>query len=64
MLFSQDELAELPAKFRWGHSAISHILWGDAILSKEDQARGPGVGRSSGHRPASERGKPICKTVL
>lgn len=27
MLFSQDELAELPAKFRWGHSAISHILW-------------------------------------
>lgn len=26
MLISQDELAELPAKFRWGHSAISHIL--------------------------------------
>lgn len=26
MLFSQEELAELPAKFRWGHSAISHIL--------------------------------------
>lgn len=26
MLFSQNELAELPAKLRWGHSAISHIL--------------------------------------
>lgn len=26
MLFSQNELAELPHKFRWGHSAISHIL--------------------------------------
>lgn len=26
MLLSQEELAELPAKFRWGHSAISHIL--------------------------------------
>lgn len=26
MLFSQEELAELPAKFGWGHSAISHIL--------------------------------------
>lgn len=26
MLFSQEELAELPAEFRWGYSAISHIL--------------------------------------
>lgn len=26
MLLSQEEVAELPAKFRWGHSAISHIL--------------------------------------
>lgn len=26
MLFSQEELAQLPAQFRWGHLAISHIL--------------------------------------
>lgn len=26
MLFGQEELVELPVKFRWGHSAISHIL--------------------------------------
>lgn len=35
MLFSQEELAELPAKFRWGHSAISHIL------SKFENEAGP-----------------------
>lgn len=26
MLFSQEELSELPAEFRWGRSAILHIL--------------------------------------
>lgn len=35
MLFSQDELAGLPDKFRWGQSAISHIL------SKFENEAGP-----------------------
>lgn len=35
MLLSQEDLANLPAKFRWGHSAISHIL------SKFDNEAGP-----------------------
>lgn len=35
MLVSQEELAELPAKLHWGHSAISHIL------SKFENEAGP-----------------------
>lgn len=35
MLFGQDELAELPDQFRWGQSAISHIL------SKFENEAGP-----------------------
>lgn len=35
MLLGQEELAELPAKFRWGYSAISHIL------SKFENEAGP-----------------------
>lgn len=35
MLLSQEELVDLPAQFRWGHSAISHIL------SKFENEAGP-----------------------